>query len=123
MTDFRPSLKAWLQSTMWTSKVMNRRTVLMLIGTAPVAFVGACAYGPGYGPPPHAPAWGRRRKMVWDPLLGVYVVAGVPDTYYAEPFTTDGTAAIGSSARTETTGSQRHDREFRLDWPRSTDLT
>jgi hypothetical protein len=65
---------------------MNRRKVLMMVCTAPIALIGACAYEPGYGPPPHAPAWGRRRKMVWDPVLGVYVVAGLPGLYYAEPF-------------------------------------
>lgn len=66
--------------------MMNRRKALMLLCAAPAALVGACHYGPGHGPPPHAPAWGYRRKMVWDPLLGVYVLAGVPGLYYADPF-------------------------------------
>lgn len=65
---------------------MLRRTVLRLLGGAPIALLGACAYGPGLGPPPHAPAHGRRRNMVWDPTLGVYAVVGLPGIYYLEPY-------------------------------------
>ncbi len=44
--------------------------------------------GRGYGPPPHAPAHGHRRKyvngveMVYDAGMGLYVVVGWPDYYY-----------------------------------------
>ncbi len=65
---------------------MQRRKALMLIGAAPLALLGGCAYGPGHGPPAHAPAWGRRRKMVWDPVLGVHTVVGMPGVYYSEPY-------------------------------------
>lgn len=40
-----------------------------------------------YGPPPHAPAYGYRKKfhgydMDYDPGLGVYVMVGYPGYYY-----------------------------------------
>jgi hypothetical protein len=65
---------------------MRRRKVLSLIASSAVVLIAACQYGPGYGPPPHAPAHGRRRKMTWDPTLGVYVVVGMPGVYYLEPY-------------------------------------
>jgi hypothetical protein len=43
-----------------------------------------------YGPPPHAPAHGYRRKhqhgveLVYNSGLGVYVVVGFPNHYYSE---------------------------------------
>jgi hypothetical protein len=65
---------------------MHRRKALTLIGAAPLALLGACHYSPGHGPPAHAPAWGRRRKMTWDPALGVYAVVGMPGIYYSDPY-------------------------------------
>jgi hypothetical protein len=43
----------------------------------------------GHGPPPHAPAHGRRYKqqgveLVYDSGRGVYVVVGLPNHYYSE---------------------------------------
>ena len=41
-----------------------------------------------YGPPPHAPAHGYRRKhqhgveLVYDSKMGVYVIVGFPNHYY-----------------------------------------
>ena len=45
--------------------------------------------GPGYGPPPHAPAHGYRRKhhghdLVFDTDLGVYIVMGLPGLYFID---------------------------------------
>lgn len=43
-----------------------------------------------YGPPPHAPAHGYRRKhqhgieLVYNSGLGVYVIVGFPNHYYCE---------------------------------------
>lgn len=45
---------------------------------------------PSYGPPPHAPAHGYRRKhqhgveLVYNSGLGVYVIVGFPNHYYCE---------------------------------------
>lgn len=43
----------------------------------------------GHGPPPHAPAHGYRHhhqgaKLAFDSNLGVYVVVGYPDRFYAD---------------------------------------
>ena len=46
--------------------------------------------GRGHGPPAHAPAHGRRRRVVhgveliYDVGMGLYVVVGRPDHYYYE---------------------------------------
>lgn len=65
---------------------MNRRQ--FAIGLLGTAALWGCAYGPGYGPPPHAPAHGYRRKhrsgveLVYDAGLGAYVVVGYPGVYF-----------------------------------------
>lgn len=43
--------------------------------------------GPGYGPPPHAPAHGYRshyhgHDLVYDSRLGVYAVVGLANVYF-----------------------------------------
>jgi len=66
-------------------------TRIMLFGCC-LALTGCAGYtgfgyGPGYGPPAHAPANGYRYKyqghdMVYDSGLGVYVVIGQSSVYY-----------------------------------------
>jgi hypothetical protein len=59
----------------------------MSVGMGPVV-----SSGPGNGPPPHAPAYGYRRKhvsgveLVYDSGLGVYVVVGLADHYYHDGY-------------------------------------
>lgn len=67
---------------------MLRRQFLTGCLTATLgAFLTGC-YGPGYGPPPQAPAYGYRRKhpsgvqLSFDPDLGVYAVVGYPYYFY-----------------------------------------
>lgn len=66
--------------------MIHRRKLLAGLTSLTLLSLGGCIYGPGHGPPAHAPAWGRREKMVWDPALGVYIVSGMPGVYYAEPY-------------------------------------
>ncbi len=68
---------------------MKRRDFgLGLVMVATMALLGSCYNGPGYGPPPHAPAHGYRSKhrhganLVYDAALGVYVVAGLRYHYF-----------------------------------------
>jgi hypothetical protein len=65
---------------------------LVLAAILATAATGCAVYpahsqGPGYGPPPHAPAHGYRARyhdhdLVFDAGLGVYVVVGLPDIYF-----------------------------------------
>jgi hypothetical protein len=66
--------------------MIERRNVLASFGALSLLALSGCIYGPGHGPPAHAPAWGRRRKMVYDPVLGVHVVSGMAGVYYAAPY-------------------------------------
>ena len=66
--------------------LLRRRELVRLLGAAPLLALAACVNGPGNGPPAHAPAWGRRRKLDWDPVLGAYIVVGLPGVYYVDPY-------------------------------------
>lgn len=70
--------------------VMKRRTfVLSGLALAAAGGLAGCVIDePGYGPPPHAPAHGRRRRhpsgveLIYDPVLALYIVVGHPGIYY-----------------------------------------
>ncbi len=73
---------------------LQRNMTGILIAMSTLIFSGCAVHhvhsdGPGYGPPPHAPAHGYRAKyhdhdLVFDSGLGVYVVTGWPEHYYLD---------------------------------------
>lgn len=71
---------------------MLRRSFILSAAAMLGSMAISSCYGPGYGPPPHAPAYGYRRKhysgvdLVFDPVLGVYVVVDHPYYYYGDRF-------------------------------------
>ena len=88
----------------------TRLSILASLALAASLPQGACVYEGGHGspgaqvivanppaqhgPPPHAPAYGYRRKqhvengpdleLAFDSGLGVYVVVGIPDLYFLD---------------------------------------
>jgi hypothetical protein len=73
-----------------TSFVFTFTCLVLLTASCSEEVVYRAAPSRGYGPPPHAPAYGRRAKhvegveLVYDAGLGLYVVVGRPDYYYCD---------------------------------------
>lgn len=68
-------------------RMTRRRFLDAGVSLSAVALLGGCYHYRGYGPPPHAPAHGYRRRhhdrwLVYDAGLGLYVVSGYPGLYF-----------------------------------------